>query len=160
MVEDLFDCLASLGIKEFQLMKIKKIRVTRQINEEAAKAVEIIEGIKQAFEFQGEYESEVKPEENFWCLGSRIETRKGAKNRASLISLTDKERGFGWFGYEKTGDSGIQRCILMYCKNEEHANSARKKFPQATVDKSWAPGEWNLRIAAPVEQESELRDYE
>jgi hypothetical protein len=82
MLGDLFDSLANLHVKEFQLMKTKQIQVKRRINAEGAKAMGLIEEVKSIFKFTGSVDSGELPDEKTWWLGSNVEKSR-LKQRTS-----------------------------------------------------------------------------
>jgi hypothetical protein len=162
IVKDLFDSLGNLGIKEFQLMKTKQIRVTQQINAEAANAITVIEGVKKSFALRGVYDNAAESNKSWW-LSSAID-KADSGNTKRLESLTGKKSWFGWFGFEASSESDIQRVVGIYFTSEEKAKSAdlkNKGFPESKVKEcDWIQGEWNLIVTDPIKETSELTDYE
>jgi hypothetical protein len=160
LTKDLFDCLGSLGVSHFKLMKIKNIRVKPELNE-AINAFVVIDAINNALNnVRGEYDASHDSDNNWW-LGFNI-SRTGNSENKSLANITGAEEWFaGWFGFQCDPDIGPQRAVWLYCLNETKAEEVcqRVKF-ENSFDKckkrqrDGSKSGFDVIITSPFSQES------
>lgn len=120
LVQDLFNCLGILNIKEFQLMSVRKIHIKpTELTATAANVIRVIDQLKSTFGLKGKYDSSVESDESWW-LGFDITGAKKIKQQMPTDGA--------WFGFESDTKSGHQRSVYLYGADRIQANKIKRSF--------------------------------
>jgi len=156
LVKDLFDCLAKVGVWEFQFMKNKITRVGADIGK-VSLALDAMRWVGSALDLSTKSYSE-SDEEGYWWLGFNVYRSGRAENTKFLEQITGGEYPvLAWFGFQGDGNSPPERAVWLHCGDKKLACEASKcfgkpSFAACRTEEGDPPEKWDVRITKPTDE--------
>ncbi len=162
MVEDLFDCLGSLGVVEFRSMKTNGIVIGQNAPLVARAAVLLTDVCDELELKRREWRTDSSLESDSWWSGvTIIKAKKKASPRVKelLKTVCPPYGDIGWFGYQSDQDdeskTKSQLAVWFYCSTEKNRDKIKDQLkrgaPKLAVKTSEDESCWHAFAVLPVE---------
>jgi len=131
LVDDLFDCLGSLGIQPFAMNKAKSIAVNKGLSKAGAAHSVLVAlcdslGVKPQQRKFEVYEEDQGTVEGIYI--QKPPPKKPSKPHLHLQRTTGSSGDQAWIGYFATKDDEIRRSIYLYCETVKKRDALLEKM--------------------------------
>jgi hypothetical protein len=158
LLHDLFDCLGSLSVSNFESMKAKKISIGAGIRN-VGDAFVVLNAVSDSLGVKTKFDCS-RSEQSAWWIGYNILRRGSAMNTRQLQKRTNnKSKILAWFGFQGSEGSPTERAVWLYCGDRKRANRASKLVPSADDPQKYDWCGWAVEIVCELGREPSDYDW-